>query len=74
MGKSEDKKAAYEKKLMEVMKADAKKKMRCEYLADKLGISKSYVLDILGEMDKKGLIHLERAKWSPEKRSWASVI
>ena len=74
MGKSEDKKAAYEKKLLEAMKAEAKKKLRCDYLADKLGISKSYVLDLLVEMDKKGIVHLERAKWSAEKRSWATVL
>jgi len=74
MGKSEDKKAAYEKKLLDAMKAETKKKLRCDYLADKLGISKSYVLDILVEMDKKGVVHLERAKWSPEKRSWAQVL
>ncbi|MEE8591242.1 MAG: hypothetical protein V3T35_07965 [Spirochaetia bacterium] len=74
MDLSEEKRRVYEKKLLEAMKGEGDKKLRCDYLANKLSISKDYVLQLMISLNKQGLVHLELAKKAPEKKSWARLV
>ena len=60
----------YEKRILDVMKEEGDKQIRCDFIAKKIGISKDYVLQLMKSMGEQGLVEFELAKRAPEKKSW----
>ncbi len=63
----------YEKRMLDVMKEAGDKKLQTSYFADKLGISKGYILELMKSFDEQGLVEFELAKHNPEKKSWIRI-
>ena len=70
MSLNEDTRLRYEKRILDVMKEEGDKKLLCDFLSKKIGISKDYVLQLMKSMADKGLVEFELAKRAPEKKSW----
>lgn len=60
----------YEKRILDVMKEVGDKKLQCDFLAKRIGISRDYVLGLMKSLGEQGLVEFELAKRAPEKKSW----
>jgi DNA-binding IscR family transcriptional regulator len=70
MDLNKETKQRYEKRILEVMQEEGNKKLQCDYIATKIGISRDYVLQLMKSLDEQGLVEFELAKWAPDKKSW----
>ena len=60
----------YEKRILDIVKEEGNKKLQCDAIAKKIGISKDYVLRLMKSMAEQELVEFELAKRAPEKKSW----
>jgi predicted ArsR family transcriptional regulator len=60
----------YEKRILDVMKEEGDKKLSCDSLAKKIGISREYVLQLMKSLAEQDQVEFELAKRAPEKKSW----
>ncbi len=63
----------YEKRMLEVMQDQGDKKLKCDFFAKRLGISKDYILQLMKSLGEQGLVEGEIAQRAPEKRSWVRL-
>ena len=73
MGVNKETRQRYEKRLLEVMQEEGNKKLECDFLAKKIGISRDYVLHLMQSLGEQGLVEFELAKRAPEKKSWVRL-
>lgn len=60
----------YQNRMLEAMKDQGNAKLKCDFFAKRIGISKDYVLQLMRSMAEQGLVEFEEVKRAPEKKSW----